>query len=863
MKERLLLIDGYNLAFRSFYAVPSTLETSQNVPVNALYGFVRIFLSAIETLSPDYVVVCLDARAQTFRSMADKEYKAQRKATPEPLKIQLELLVKQLLPGLRIPFLVRDGYEADDLIAGCCRKFADELEVVIISNDRDLYPLLSRNQVAIYFPDKKKSPLLYTEDDFIKEYAIQPSQFVLFKALAGDASDNIKGVPGIGPKTAIRLIQQHGSLDQMLNSSESRWSTILQEKKTLVLHNLALVQLLDQVSIDQDKDALRFNKVCPEDMVEIARAFEFHSLLKTYQKQTTANHAQESPIEVQSLENFSDEKIQSWLDLDEWTFLYFEEKSLMQAYHPQVGILEDVIKKNTLLQEENSLYSDADKMKNTMKSLFLSSSRIITFDAKKLMHLLNIDFCQSIPEVDDLQVMFYLLHPNLKQYGMDEFMLRYGDDHQEMNAENLAEACPWIQKELEKLHLIKVYRELEKPLIKVLYDMERQGINIAIPELEKIKAKLLKLIAQTASEIHAYAEDDFNIASPKQLSFVLFEKLKLPPVKKTKTGFSTNAEVLDLLEPMHPIISKIKKYREMTKLLSTYVEVFLKKTNKNGVLHTTFLQAGPSTGRISSIEPNLQNLPSATVADMTLKSIVVPSDKDKIFVSADYSQIDLRVLAHFSEDPVLIEAFHNEKDIHEQTARMIFKLSPKDIVEEKMRKTAKTINFGIIYGMSAFGLSNALNISEKEASDIIRNYFASFPKVADFKKTVIEKAQKDGFVITLACRRRPVPEINSSNKQIQQLGERLAFNTIIQGSSADIIKTAMIRMHNELQRIKHAHLLLQIHDELIWECAMGEAEEVKCLALKEMEHAFALKVPLKVHIKKGNNLASLTTFDGL
>ncbi len=860
MKERLLLIDGYNLAFRSFHAVPQSLETSNNIPVNALYGFLRTFLASLEELAPDYVLVCLDAPAKTFRSMADDRYKAQRKETPESLRVQLKLLSEQLLPGLNIPFIMREGYEADDLIAGCCRKFSSELEIVILSNDRDLFQLLIQDKISIILPDRKKNTHPYTEEDFIKEYGIQPSQFVLYKALTGDTSDNIQGISGIGPKTAIRLIQEYTSLESILES-KSKWADILQEQKDTILHNIALVRLLEQVSIDKDKEDLSFKNVSAEAMVQIAKTFEFHSLLKAYQKQTQPRGANLQPG-ILNIENLNEGDIKALLELSGWTFCYLEEKGHIQAYHPAKGLIEGRVDDNLPSQEENALYQDILNPLEQMKALFLSSKQVKTYDAKKLMHILRIEADHPLPSIDDLQIMFYLLHPNLKQYSMVEFLLRYGEDHQHVSAKSIDDSYALLKNEIERLNLAWVYEELEKPLIIVLYAMEKHGIKIAVPELKKLKTQLNHDIEQLATEIHAYAEDAFNIASPKQLSFVLFEKLRLPPVKKTKTGYSTNAEVLDMLEPMHPIIPKIKKYREMTKLLSTYVEVFLKKINNNGVLHTTFLQAGPSTGRISSMDPNLQNLPSAMDNDLSLKSIFIPREKDKVFVSAGYSQIDLRVLAHFSEDPILMEAFHQEKDIHAQTARTIFNLNENDEVNEKMRKSAKTINFGIIYGMCSFGLSNALKIGESEAQEMIHKYFASFPRIKDFKKKVIEQAQKDGFVTTLTKRRRSVPEINSSNRQIQQLGERLAFNTIIQGGSADIIKTAMIRMHAELLSFEQTFLLLQIHDELIWECPASEIDLLKGLALKEMEHAFSLKVPLKVHIKKGNNLASLILYHG-
>ncbi len=859
-RPKLLLIDAYNLAYRSFYALPQSLETSKNLPVNALYGFLKSFLMMYRELAPEYLAVCLDSPEKTFRALADSTYKAQRKETPEALIVQLKQLSEVLLPTLKIPFLIKDTFEADDLIASLSHQFVSICDIFIASNDKDLFQLLQGDRIQILLPGKSSQELkVFAEKDFLDEYSIQTQQFAFYKALVGDSSDNLKGMSKVGPKTALKLIQQFGTPEALL-ADQSKHSESIRLQKEDFLHFLHMVRLVDDLALDVQLEDLAFPGPGESELQEIAKIYEFHSLARSFGNKQD-HSAQASSIESKALLDLDPPQYQLLLKESSWSLFYNAQTQQIQCYNPDRGLFH--VSTETLQEPKTeSLFNAAIQDKQDLLSILKSAKELFAYDAKAIFHHLALDphMAYTLP-IQDLQLVFYLLYPNNKSYPIQEFQMRYHSFQELSPCEVIFNAWKQVSSEARSKDLYPLYQEVELPLLKVLYAMEKQGIQVSKKELLQFKELLEEQIKTIQNQVFALCETDFNLASPKQLAFILFEKLRLPVIKKTKTGPSTDSEVLDALEPMHPIIALVKKYRELSKLLSTYVLAFLNKLDQDQLLHTTYLQAGPSTGRISSVDPNLQNIPSDQDSMLSIKSVFTPSQSSWVFVSADYSQIDLRVLAHFSQDPGLMEAFLNEEDIHTQTARMIFHTSKEHQVSEAERKMAKTINFGILYGMSSFGLSRALKISEKEASAMIERYFKSYPGVALFRDATIAKVKANAYAETIIARKRAIPELNSQQKPLQQLGERLAFNTIIQGSSADIIKVAMVNMYQQCKDKPRIHLLLQIHDELIWECHPEELDYLCHLIPQIMEHSIQLKVPLKVHIKTGTKLNLLRPYN--
>lgn len=858
-RPKLLLIDAYNIAYRSFYALPQSLETSQNLPVNALYGFLKSLMMMYRDLSPEYLAVCLDSPEKTFRALEDSTYKAQRKETPESLIVQLKQLNEVLLPTLKAPFVIKQGFEADDLIATLSREHATQCDVYIASNDKDLFQLLEGDRIRILLPGKNSSePRLYTETDFIADYGIQTSQFAFYKALVGDSSDNLKGINNIGPKTALKLIQQFGTPEALL-ADQSKQSESVRNQKEAFLHFLYMVRLIDKVGLDLKLNDLAFAGLGESELNELARIYEFHSLIRSFgiKKESVT---QKSTLESRALQDLDPLEFESLKKVRKWSLFFDTQAQQIQCFHPSQGLFH-VSAEAFADSATKDLFQAPIQENQFLLTLLQGAQELFTYDAKALFHQLALDPLRAhdLP-IQDLQLLYYLLYPNNKAYPIQEFLVRYPTFQDLEPCVAIFNAWEQLSLDAGSKNLYSLYQEVELPLLKVLYAMEKQGIQVSKKDLLHLKELLEGQLKSLQKQIFALSETEFNLASPKQLAFVLFEKLRLPVIKKTKTGASTDSEVLDALEPMHPMIAMIKKNREYSKLLSTYILTFLNKLDQNQLLHTTYLQAGPSTGRISSVDPNLQNIPSDQDSVLSIKSVFMPSQPSWVFVSADYSQIDLRVLAHFSQDPRLIEAFLNDEDIHTQTARMIFHSSKNHEVTEAERKMAKTINFGILYGMSSFGLSRALKISEKEASSMIERYFKSYPGVASFREATVARVKANAYAETIIARKRPIPELNSHQKPLQQLGERLAFNTIIQGSSADIIKVAMVNMHQQLKDKPRIHLLLQIHDELIWECHPDELESLCRLIPHIMEHAIALKVPLKVHIKTGTKLNLLRPY---
>ena len=846
MRKVFLLIDGNSILYRAFYAIPS-LETSTNIPTNGLLGFLNILLNIIDTYKPDYVVVCFDTKAKTFRKAQYEEYKAQRAELPSSLAQQINLLKEEVLKPLSIPYLEKDGYEADDIIATLSNiSFNKGFKTLILTGDRDLLQLVKDDLISVIAPVKGVSEVTYfNEEKVIEEYGVDPTQFVYYKALIGDSSDNIKGVPGIGPKSAVKLLKDYNCISSALNSSD-KISIKLKENEALIKSNISLIKLNENVPIEIDIEKLKFNGISKDSLINVSKKFEFNSILKRITKEKF-NEDKPNLKQINNFEDILKEKAISIIPLTKNTL--------------EISTFKESFEFNIDSNSENLFDSNKDKILNILRNDKILK---IAYDLKEILHRLDAPLYFKSKNTYDAQIAYFLLKPNSKSYDINNFLLDYSGSFEGDKGRAVLNCFDELKNDLINLEEYDLFESLEMPLLYVLYDMEKAGFKVSREVLINLKNRLSNEINLVKESIFKESNTEFNISSPKQLSFVLFEKLNLPyNKKKTKTGYSTGAEVLEELYNAHPIIPLIIKYRELTKSLNTYVEPFLSLLSDSSFIHTTFVQAGPATGRISSINPNLQNLPTGEDLGKEIRRAFIARDKSRVILSADYSQIDLRVLAHFSKDPSLVQAFSEGADIHSRTAKLIFGLNNDSEITPQMRRIAKTVNFGIIYGMSPFGLARALKIPDSEAETFIEKYFKTLPKVKEFINDAVSLALNNGYSETILGRKRSIHELKSENKTVRQLGERLAVNSVIQGSSADIIKAAMIKIAERLKG-SNIYLILQIHDELIFDCPENKVGELSSMLREEMENVFnpingqkLLSVPLKVSISYGPNLGEL------
>jgi DNA polymerase-1 len=839
--KTILLIDGNNIAYRSFFAIPN-LTTSNNIPTNAVYGFVSMLIHTKKVMNPDYMAVCFDSKEKTFRAQDFDMYKAHRKPMPDSLIIQMRIIKEEILKPLGIAFFEKPGFEADDLIGTLTTHF-DNLSVFvsILSGDRDMLQLVKDDHVEVISPVSGITETKIFHEAQVKEaYGIHPSQMVDYKSLVGDASDNIQGAPGVGPKTTQKLLEKFGSIKNMLIDTAKDTEKVRNNEDKIRL-NQKLISLITDVPISIPTESLLSKSWDVDVMLNILKKYEFKSLIKRIILPTES-----VPI-----------KITSWKTLCETDWLELNKKTKLSIACSLDGFLYifDGTTRYRLPLPNLSLFAE-DQNKDFLIDLLANKNVLkILFEGKSLLHSLAPLENFFWNEVLDMQLLWYLWKPNAKSYDEKDFIQEFSESEQSLETV-LWDAYPTLWEEITSLSLLHVYQKIEFPLLLVLYKMEENGIKIDRSLLASLQQKLGTALVSLQQEINHLAGTEINVLSPKQLSFLLFDKLGLPGQKKTKTGFSTDSDVLSILIPLHPIVSKILQFKELSKIQNTYVESFLKLSSTDSLLHTTYLQAGPATGRISSISPNLQNIPMDNNWGKELRKTIIPRDPQNVFISGDYSQIDLRVMAHFSKDPTLISAFKAGEDIHRSTARLLFQLKPEETVEDWMRNIAKTVNFGILYGMSSHGLSETLKIPERDARHFIDTYFATFIGVKEWIDQTIIETKKKGYVETILGRRRQISELTSSNKMVMQLGERLAVNSIIQGSSADIIKLAMLAIDPKITPFS-AILVLQIHDELIIEVKEKDSEKVKQIVQQEMESVLSLLVPLRVHISSGKTLADL------
>jgi DNA polymerase-1 len=874
--KKIFILDAVNFLFRSYYAI-APMTNSKGESTHALYGFIRSIVKILSEFSPDYVVAVFDG-PDNKKSRTDlyKEYKSHRKGMPEDLFPQWEKALEFCkLAG--IPFLSVSGVEADDVI-GCVTKWASfhSLESFICTSDKDLCQLVSDHVFVIH---AHKDNLLIDADKVQELFGVAPSQIVDYLALIGDASDNIPGVEGIGPKTASALLQEYGSLEEIFKNTDKipgKKGEVLAKNQEIAFLSKKLAELDIHVPIPNTLDFYQKASTPLEPLTQFYQEHQFSSFLKE-QKQ--------SPPSSKSTAH----TISSREELSHLLKVLVEEKSICldtetTDIHPMkaslVGIGLGYSPEKTWYVPMNGALSKEEVL-DFLQKLFTHAG--ITFYGHNIKYDLHI-LCNEglpLPNLDfDTILGSYLLTPHILKHNLDalslerlhkkkipiEELIGKGKNQISMNdvdPEKVGVYCcedvectirlkKLFWKELEEKKLLSILQEIELPLIKVLFSMERRGIFVDGDKLQLLSKELVEKIGSLTGKIHTIAGEEFNISSPKQLSTILFEKLKLSPPKKTQTGFSTAADALESLKGKSPIIPLILEFRQLEKLRSTYVDSLpLEINSSTGRIHCNFNQSVAATGRLSCQDPNLQNIPIRSEEGKKIREAFRPEQKDWQYLSGDYSQIELRLLAHLSEDPTLIEAFESGEDVHAYTASLIFNTSLKEVIPS-MRHKAKAVNFGILYGQQAYGLSQELGVDIKVAAHFIETYFQRYKKVKEYLESCKESARVHGFASTMTGRKRPIPDIHSKNSILKALAERLAINTPLQGSAADLIKIAMIQIQKHWE-FKKSFCVLQIHDELLFEAPEEEIDTLSSFVKKHMAEAFSLKVPLEVDISVGRN----------
>lgn len=866
-KERLLILDGHSLMYRAFHALP-LLTNSEGLHTNAIYGFANMLLRMKEEIEPDYIVAAFDRKAPTFRHEEYKEYKAGRKPMPDELAEQFPV-IKDMLKLLAIDIFEIDGFEADDLI-GTLSKFAEKrnIEVYVVTGDRDALQLASPDIKIVINKKGMTEKEVYDEKRMVEEFGVTPEQFIDVKGLMGDTSDNIPGVPGIGEKTAFKLIHEFGSIENVLQNIDNIKGNKIRENllnySEQAIFSKKLATIMTDVPIEIDMDSIKSKESFDEDgLRNLFMRLQFKSLLARIPENKEKAELNEDINNVEytiidNIEKFSSLEVNS-----EKTYLLYSVEN--ENIYSKLKINKLYISfnnKNYMILLDKILEQNTEAAVKKLKIIF-EDERIkkTGYDLKNLYKALGKLSVNLNGVLFDIKIGAYLLNPSRGEYNirtiLQDFLridIPYDDDENIIRTlSRLQEIHELLEKNINDNDMKELFYKVEMPLINVLASMESEGFKVDKNILDEIGIRLENEIANVQKEIYDMAGEEFNISSPKQLGKILFEKLDLPAKKKTKTGYSTNAEVLEDLADKHPIIEKIIYYRQLTKLYSTYVEGLKAVIDADSRIHSNFNQTVTTTGRLSSTEPNLQNIPIKYELGKEIRKVFIPDDDNSIILSADYSQIELRILAHISGDENLISAFKNHVDIHTKTASEVFKV-PVDEVTSIMRSRAKAVNFGIVYGIGDFSLAKDLKISKKEAKTYIDTYFERYPDVKKYTEDIVKEAKNMGYVKTILNRRRYISEINASNRIVEALGERLAMNTPIQGSAADVIKLAMVNVYKRLNESKlKSKLILQVHDELILNVCKDELDAVNTIVKDEMEKVMTLSVPLEVDINTGHN----------
>ena len=932
--KKLLLVDGHSILNRAFYGMPD-LTNAKGVHTGAVYGFLNILFSQIDELQPDYLTVAFDVHAPTFRHEAYAEYKGTRKSMPEELREQVPLM-KKMLTAMGIPICEQAGLEADDILGTLAKKAqAVDMDVVLLSGDRDLLQIAT-DRICIRIPRTRKGQTViddFREAQVLETYGVTPLQFIEVKALMGDASDNIPGVPKVGEKTATQLIREFGSVDGVYEHLDEvkkpALHKTLAENEDKARMSLFLAAIKTDCDVELDMEKAAAGGYYTKEAFELCTELGFKNILPRFDRdvveETAGGFEPLEIVEEKALAQIKDtllSKIRSGQEMviGVWPVLDFpgygmESPAVLTgvgissspagaksadgnwfirtvgAGENNAAVLSFLKELRTAVREsstasdsrETSAASDLKESSAASESKENTGSMLAVFGQKGHMFLWGIDAEAEFSEgirmegILDLLVGSYLVNPLKSDYEIEDVASEYlgislqgakslfgkktwarafGEEPGAVisyacrAADAIRQAAPLVRSKLQDSGMWELYTQIERPLTFILSDMESLGIRIQPEALKAYSDSLGGRIDELEQQIYRETGETFNIASPKQLGEVLFEKMGLPGGKKTKTGYSTAAGVLEKLAPDYPVVNDILEYRGLTKLRSTYADGLMAYVADDRRIHTTLRQTITATGRISSTDPNLQNIPMKTDLGRQIRKAFIPRE-GYTFTDADYSQIELRILAHMSGDPGLIEAYRENEDIHRITASKVFH-TPIDEVTPLQRRNAKAVNFGIVYGISSFGLSQGLSISRAEAAEYIKAYFKTYPGIKIFLDGLVSSAKKEGYAITMYGRRRPVPELSSSNFMQRSFGERVAMNSPIQGSAADIMKIAMIRVWERLEREKlQSRLILQIHDELLIETAPGEEETVRRILEEEMEHAADLSVRLETDVHSG------------
>lgn len=864
MREKIVLIDGHSILNRAFYGVPD-LTNSEGLHTNAIYGFLNILFKILDEEKPEYLTVTFDVNAPTFRHEMYADYKGTRKPMAEELRQQVPV-IKEVLRAMHVEIIEKAGLEADDLL-GTISHICEEkgMDVAVISGDRDTLQLATEH-VKIRIP-KTKQGRTEVEDYYaadVKEtYGVTPAEFIDVKALMGDTSDNIPGVPGVGEKTATKIVVEYGSIENAYAHVDElkppRASKNLKEfwEQACLSKTLATIDI--HADIDFNLEQAKHGNPYTKEAHDYFQRLQFKNLLGRFDVESDTNAVEayfKEITEQTEIERVFAEAMQA--EVVGAAISEGQGNVLPLFAHPSgYGRIAIAYGKEKIYSIPCDMNTDMDYLFGKLRQVAESTENFVMFQLKKYLPVIPIE---TQAHCFDAVVAAYLLNPLKNDYDYEDvareqlhlMMDEKADEKTKVCYEAYTAFASWrpLTEKLRETGMYKLFAEIEMPLLFTLYDMERAGIQVEAEALKVYGDQLGGRIAELETEIYETAGETFNINSPKQLGIVLFEHLGLPNGKKTKTGYSTAADVLDKLASDYPIVAKILEYRQLTKLKSTYADGLANFIGADGRIHGTFNQTITATGRISSTEPNLQNIPVRMELGRLIRKVFVPKD-GCVFVDADYSQIELRILAHCSGDGQLIQAYREARDIHRMTASQVFH-TPFDEVTDLQRRNAKAVNFGIVYGISSYGLSEDLSITKKEAAQYIENYFQTYPGIKTFLDDAVAHAKQKGYAVTLYGRRRPVPELKSSNFMQRSFGERVAMNAPIQGTAADIMKIAMLGVNRELKkRNLKSKMILQVHDELLIEADKTEIDEVQQILKEQMEKAADLKVPLIVDMHTG------------
>ena len=889
--SKLIVVDGNSIVNRAFYGIMGSrmLQTADGTYTNAVYGFLAILFKELEDIKPDYIAVAFDLKAPTARHKMYEGYKANRHGMPDELASQMPIL-KDVLKAMNITIIQKEGYEADDILGTLSRMAeAKGIDVALLTGDRDSFQLAT-DHTQIYIPRTKAGKTetdIFDRNKVIEVYGVEPIQMIEVKGLQGDTSDNIPGVPGIGEKTALSLVKEYGTIENLYNAIENGRDNLKGKQREKITQNRELAELSKTLGtinlntpVDVEIEDLEIKEWDKTEVLKIFKELRFNryierfNLLEEAGKDEVKKQNVNIDFEKEQIDKTKFEELKKKIFVDKIVYFYIDTNISDDS------IIKQKIKTISIYREnENKVYSYITSEINDLADLFENETILkCSYDLKNVFIMCEEAGISPKNFMFDIKIAGYLLNSTTGLYSISDLMKQYLDleieaknnkpeqmnlfdsaQDEETNDTSLLYSYSIgrlhnvLEEELKKVEMYDLFNNIEMPVLEVLADMQFRGMYVDKDELIDYGKELKARLDELTATIHKLAETDFNINSPKQLGEVLFEKLKLPVIKKTKSGYSTDVDTLEKLQGEHEIIENILEYRQLAKLNSTYVEGMIPFINqKTGRIHSYFHQTVTATGRISSTEPNLQNIPTRIEIGKKLRKVFKPSE-GKVFLDADYSQIELRVLAHVSQDENMVNSFINDEDIHAQAASRVFGV-PLEEVTKDLRSKAKAVNFGIVYGISDFGLAGQIHTSRKLAKQYIDQYLEKYSGIKKFMDDCVEEAKGKGFIETMYKRRRYIPELNSKNYMVRQFGNRVAMNTPIQGTAADIMKIAMINVYKALneKRLK-SKIVLQVHDELLIETVEEEKKIVKDLLVSNMESAAKLLVPLKVEVEEGKN----------